>query len=114
MSIEAAPGPTARRRPVLSGAWLRHNAGLIALAILLVFNIAVTPNFLELQTLFVNISQVATIAIVAIGMTVVIATGGIDLSVGAVMALAGRTGPADLRVQLRPLPTRCWVSPPRS
>ncbi|MHA3980181.1 ABC transporter permease [Halovulum sp. GXIMD14794] len=93
MSIEAAPGPAARRSPVFSGPWLRNNAGLIALAVLLVFNIAVTPNFLELQTLFVNISQVATIAIVAIGMTVVIATGGIDLSVGAVMALAGALAP---------------------
>jgi simple sugar transport system permease protein/ribose transport system permease protein len=41
----------------------------------------------------VNVSQVATIAIVAVGMTLVIATGGIDLSVGAVMALAGALAP---------------------
>ncbi|MCL4142189.1 UNVERIFIED_CONTAM: hypothetical protein GTU68_051017 [Idotea baltica] len=52
-----------------------------------------TPNFFQLQTLFVNISQVATIAIVAMGMTLVIATGGIDLSVGAIMALAGALAP---------------------
>jgi ribose/xylose/arabinose/galactoside ABC-type transport system permease subunit len=66
---------------------------LIALAVLLLVNAMVTPNFLHLQTLFVNISQVATIAIVAVGMTLVIATGGIDLSVGAVMALAGALAP---------------------
>lgn len=71
----------------------RKHGGLIALAILIVFNIIFTPNFLQLQTLFVNISQVATIAIVAIGITLVIATGGIDLSVGAVMALAGAIAP---------------------
>mgnify|MGYP001817699667 CR=1 FL=1 len=72
---------------------LRDHGGLIALILLLVFNAFVTPNFLQLQTLFVNISQVATIAIVAIGMTLVIATAGIDLSVGAVMALAGALSP---------------------
>jgi len=72
---------------------LGKHGGLIALAILLLFNILITPNFLQLQTLSVNISQVATIAIVAMGMTLVIATGGIDLSVGAVMALSGALAP---------------------
>jgi simple sugar transport system permease protein/ribose transport system permease protein len=72
---------------------LRDNGGVVALIVLLVFNALFTPNFLQLQTLFVNISQVATIAIVAMGMTLVIATGGIDLSVGAVMALAGALAP---------------------
>ncbi|MEO1103330.1 MAG: ABC transporter permease, partial [Pseudomonadota bacterium] len=80
------------RRTALKFSLTRHG-GLVALAILLVVNIAITPNFLQLQTLFVNISQVATIAIVAMGMTLVIATGGIDLSVGAVMALSGALAP---------------------
>src|SRR5687768_2846743 len=66
---------------------------LIALVALILFNIVVTPNFLHLQTLYVNLTQVAPIAIVAIGMTLVIATGGIDLSVGAMMALAGALAP---------------------
>ncbi len=64
-----------------------------ALAAFLLLNALVTPNFLNLQTLAVNASQVATIAIVALGMTLVIATGGIDLSVGAVMAVAGALAP---------------------
>jgi simple sugar transport system permease protein/ribose transport system permease protein len=85
-----AADAAARRRFALD---LRAHGGLIALVLLLLFNVLVTPNFLQLQTLFVNISQVATIAIVAIGMTLVIATGGIDLSVGAVMALAGALAP---------------------
>ncbi|MEM7024254.1 MAG: ABC transporter permease [Pseudomonadota bacterium] len=75
-----------------SGGWRQHGV-LVALGLLLLFNAVFTPNFLQLQTLFVNISQVATIAIVAIGMTLVIATGGIDLSVGAVMALSGALAP---------------------
>jgi ribose/xylose/arabinose/galactoside ABC-type transport system permease subunit len=85
-----ATDSAARRR---SGLDLRAHGGLIALGLLLAFNALVTPNFLQLQTLFVNISQVATIAIVAVGMTLVIATGGVDLSVGAVMALAGALAP---------------------
>ncbi len=73
--------------------FLRNNGGLVALLAILAFNALFTPNFLQLQTLFVNISQVTTIAIVAMGMTLVIATAGIDLSVGAVMALAGALAP---------------------
>lgn len=84
--------PTQKRRSDTI-ALIRRYGGLIALVVLLIFNILVTPNFLQLQTLFVNISQVATIAIVAIGMTLVIATGGIDLSVGAIMALCGALAP---------------------
>ena len=45
------------------------------------------------QALNVNLTQVATIVIVGVGMTLVIATGGIDLSVGAVMAIAGQIAP---------------------
>jgi galactofuranose transport system permease protein len=41
----------------------------------------------------VNLAQVTTIVIVGVGMTLVIATGGIDLSVGAVMAIAGTLAP---------------------
>ncbi len=88
---EMQPGGTSRT--FAWGPFLRANGGLVALAVILLFNILFTPNFLQMQTLFVNISQVATIAIVAMGMTLVIATGGIDLSVGAIMALAGALAP---------------------
>src|SRR6218665_545533 len=65
----------------------------VAFLALIVFNIVVTPNFLSWQTLNVNLTQVATIVIVATGMTLVIATGGIDLSVGSLMAIAGAIAP---------------------
>ena len=72
----------------------RQLTGLLAaLALLVLLNMAVTPNFLNMQTLAVNVSQVATIAIVALGMTLVIASGGIDLSVGSTMAVAGALAP---------------------
>src|SRR5215217_5444336 len=75
----------------------------VAFLLLLVFNIAVTPNFLSWQTLNVNLTQVATIVIVATGMTLVIATGGIDLSVGSLMAISGAIAPLLFLGKLVPL-----------
>lgn len=46
------------------------------------------PNFLKSENLLNIANQIAVIAIVAIGMTLVIITGGIDLSVGSLIALA--------------------------
>jgi galactofuranose transport system permease protein len=65
----------------------------IALILLIGVNLAITPNFATLQTLNVNLTQVCTIVIVAVGMTLVIATGGIDLSVGSLMAISGAIAP---------------------
>ena len=73
--------------------FLSRYGTLVALALLLIFNFAHTPNFATLQTLNVNLTQVCTIVIVAIGMTMVIATGGIDLSVGSLMAISGALAP---------------------
>lgn len=46
------------------------------------------PNFLKADNLFNIANQIAVIAIVAIGMTMVIIAGGIDLSVGSLIALS--------------------------
>ncbi|MBZ9974168.1 ABC transporter permease [Mesorhizobium sp. BR-1-1-10] len=66
---------------------------VIALTLLMGFNLAYTQNFATMQTLNVNLTQVCTIVIVAVGMTLVIATGGIDLSVGSLMAISGALAP---------------------
>ncbi len=61
-------------------------AGLMAMVIVLW---ALTPHFLTISNLL-NIAEQATIiAIIAVGMTFVIITGGIDLSVGSVLAFSG-------------------------
>jgi ribose transport system permease protein len=73
--------------------FLTRYGTLIALLLLVVFNLIFTRNFATLQTLNVNLTQVCTIVIVATGMTLVIATGGIDLSVGSIMAIAGALAP---------------------
>jgi ribose transport system permease protein len=46
------------------------------------------PNFLKADNLLNIANQIAVIAIMAIGMTMVIVTGGIDLSVGSLAALS--------------------------
>jgi len=46
------------------------------------------PNFLSSSNLLNIANQIAVIAILAIGMTIVIITGGIDLSVGSLLALS--------------------------
>jgi ribose/xylose/arabinose/galactoside ABC-type transport system permease subunit len=84
--------------PVLSprlnvARWARRYGAGVSLLLLLCFNLAFTPHFVSWQTLNVNLTQVATIVIVGVGMTLVIATGGIDLSVGALMAISGALAP---------------------
>jgi ribose transport system permease protein len=73
--------------------FLARWATLAALIALIAFNFAFTRHFASIQTLYVNLTQVATIVIVGVGMTLVIATGGIDLSVGSLMAISGALAP---------------------
>src|SRR5918999_5373009 len=64
-----------------------------ALALLVLFNLAFTPHFATVANLRLQLVQVVPIAIVALGMALVVATEGIDLSVGSVMALAAAVIP---------------------
>jgi ribose transport system permease protein len=61
-------------------------AGLLALCFVLW---AATPHFLTVSNLLNVLEQTSINAIVAVGMTYVIISGGIDLSVGSVLAVAG-------------------------
>ena len=70
---------------------------LLALALLLGFNHLCTPGFFKLEwrdghlygTRIDLLNQGVKVMLLALGMTLVIATGGVDLSVGATMAIAG-------------------------
>ena len=83
--------------------FLSRYGTLVALALLIAFNLAFTRNFATLQTLNVNLTQVCTIVIVAVGMTLVIATGGIDLSVGSLMAISGALAPMIFMSKIVPI-----------
>lgn len=61
----------------------------IVLIILVVLFAILNKNFLAVDTLMMMGKHVALYGILAIGMTYVIITGGIDLSVGSVVGLAG-------------------------
>lgn len=70
---------------------------LAALAVLLAFNAVFNPTFYAVSvvdghlvgSMIDVLDRAAPVLLLAIGMTLVIATSGIDLSVGAVMAMAG-------------------------
>jgi ribose transport system permease protein len=62
---------------------------LVALAVLVGVFRALVPNFLSPANLLDLAQQISVNAILAFGMTLVILVGGIDLSVGAVVALVG-------------------------
>ena len=79
-----------------AGSWLilgQKYGALMACVVLLLLNCLITPHFLSFRTLGINLQQMSTTTIVAVGMTLVIGTGGIDLSVGSLMAIAGVVGP---------------------
>ncbi|MFE2937825.1 ABC transporter permease [Streptomyces sp. NPDC059255] len=57
-------------------------------AVLLVANVLLTPHFLSAENFRTQAVQVAPVIIVALGMALAIGSEGVDLSVGAVMALA--------------------------
>ncbi len=61
------------------------------LALFIILAIA-SPNFLTSTNLSSVVRQTAVINIMALGMTVIIIAGGIDLSVGSILALAGLLG----------------------
>ena len=97
-SATASPAPSPSRpsgRPgPLSAAERRAAFGptygaLAALVVLVGLNAIFTPNFATASNLWNVLLQVATVLLVGVGMTFVIATRGVDLSVGSVMAVAG-------------------------
>jgi ribose/xylose/arabinose/galactoside ABC-type transport system permease subunit len=69
---------------------------MVLLAVLL-FNLALSPSFFHLEvrdgrvfgSLIDVVNRAAPVGLLSLGMTLVIATGGVDLSVGAIMAIAG-------------------------
>ncbi len=87
-SIAGTPSPS-------SAGWLRamsalrHQGALIALVVASIFGFARYGAFLTQENLVNIVRQNSMVGLVALGMTFVILTGGIDLSVGAVLAVAG-------------------------
>jgi ribose/xylose/arabinose/galactoside ABC-type transport system permease subunit len=69
---------------------------LAALVLLVIINSVFTPNFFDVNNFRNILLQVSPTVLVAVGMTIVISTGGIDLSVGSVMAIASAVAATSL------------------
>ena len=83
MTVEA-------RRGVGALNFVRGATGpLIGLILLCVFLSVATETFLSLRNFLNVLDQVTVLGVMAVGMTLVILIGGIDLSVGSVLALSG-------------------------
>lgn len=86
-------------KPARRFRWPPGMPQIAALILVLLVDSLVAPHFFQITLqdgrLFGSpidiLNRAAPVALLAIGMTLVIATGGIDLSVGAVMAIAGAT-----------------------
>jgi ribose transport system permease protein len=70
-------------------AFLTNNTSVIGLFIMMAIVTLIDPNFIQLSNLSNIVRQVSINGLIALGMTFVILTGGIDLSVGSVFALTG-------------------------
>lgn len=66
----------------------RYGMALVLIALFIVFSLS-TDAFLTQQNLTNVLRQIAILGIVSVGMTLVVLTGGIDLSVGSTLALVG-------------------------
>ncbi|WP_027414918.1 ABC transporter permease subunit [Aneurinibacillus terranovensis] len=68
---------------------LQKLGSLIGLILLVIVLAIMSPDFFTWNNIFNVLRQISINALIAFGMTFVILTGGIDLSVGAILALSG-------------------------
>jgi ribose transport system permease protein len=79
---------SAGARGLLLTIWRTYRVLLFVIAVGVVLSL-ITPTFLQQGNLFNVLTNAAVVAIVGLGMTLVIASGNFDLSVGAIAAFAG-------------------------
>jgi len=69
-------------------AWIQERGVYAAIVALLLYNLGFNRDFLTANNLQLNLIQMMLVLVTSLGMAMVIGTGGIDLSVGAVLALS--------------------------
>src|SRR6266404_310212 len=67
--------------------WIARFGLLIALVVICAVLAAATPNFLTVGNLINVVRQISINGILAVGVTYVLLTGGVDLSLGSLVAL---------------------------
>ncbi len=97
MTTQAVSG-----RRYFTKAWLMEQKSLIALLVLIAVVSTMSPNF-TVNNLFNILQQTSVNAIMAVGMTLVILTSGIDLSVGSLLALTGAVAASIVGIEVNAL-----------
>lgn len=89
----------------LPSRWKLDQIGaLFGLVILLLTFSMLSPSFRQVGNLLLIATMASTIGIVAVGQTLVLLTGGIDLSVSSVVALTGLIAASLMKYGLGPIP----------
>ena len=84
-----ADGSVGRARVVRRRRFLDESGVLVGLAaVLLIFGVLIGPQFFRAANLELMARQTVIVCVAALGMTMVIVSGGIDLSVGSVVSLS--------------------------
>ncbi|TIV65911.1 MAG: ABC transporter permease, partial [Mesorhizobium sp.] len=89
MAQVAAEAPVAKRQQFRAFNVAARFAPVLFLVVLMIGFSILEPRFLTPLNLFNVLRQVSIYGLLAIGMTFVILTAGIDLSIGSILALAG-------------------------
>ena len=87
-AIPSASAAKPRQKRPITLLLMRFRTFIALIAVFVFFGVT-TPNFLDVPTLVIVAKHVAVNAILAIGMTFVILTAGIDLSVGSIVGISG-------------------------
>ena len=92
---------------IFMGASLKKMGPLFGLVLLSIGLSIVSPNFLTPSNLFSVLRQVSYSGLIAFGMTFIILIGGIDLSVGAILALVGIVTASLIQAGMDPILASC-------
>jgi erythritol transport system permease protein len=111
---KAGPPKAAEASGLSLGVLLFRLRALIALFVLIGIFSVLSPSFFTQQNLIILVGQTAINAIMAVGMTFVILTGGIDLSVGSTVGLSAMMAGLliDRGVQIAPLGVAIYFNIP--
>jgi len=72
--------------------FVSNNFSIVGLVVLIIASTLMSPHFLTIDNIFNVLRQWTMVGLLAIGMTFVIMTGGIDLSGGSILALSAVLG----------------------
>jgi inositol transport system permease protein len=88
--------------------WLRRYGTTLFLVLLIVFFTSQNQRFISLRNLTNILTEGSIYGIIAVGMTFVILTAGVDLAVGSLLAFAGMAG-ASIAVLLGAGTSMSWI-----